>query len=70
MLSPHNYDNICTLQNLVFSMYYSVFLFNICMSIHPMTKVTGVLDTHYKLLGVEENILSQIKHLQSIFFVS
>nr|DAU88307.1 MAG TPA: hypothetical protein [Caudoviricetes sp.] len=48
ILSPHDYDNICILQNLVFSIYYSVFLFNICMSIHPMTKVTGVLDILYK----------------------
>ena len=47
MLSPHNYYNICILQNIVFSIYYNAFLFNICMSIHPMTKVTGVLDILY-----------------------
>ena len=50
MLSPHNYDNICILQNLVFSVYYNVFLFNICMSIHPMTKVTGILDISHKII--------------------
>ena len=57
MLSPHNYDNICILQNLVFSIYYNVFLFNICMSIHPMTKVTGVLDIIHKRAGVIHHLL-------------
>ena len=51
ILSPHDYDNICILHNLVFSVYYSVFLFNICMSIHPMTKVTGILDILNKFLS-------------------
>ena len=55
ILSPHNYDNICTLQNLVFSMYYSVFLFNICMSIHPMTKVKSVLDILHKYVLSTQN---------------
>ena len=63
ILSPHNYDNICTLQNLVFSMYYSVFLFNICMSIHLMTKVKGVLDILHKY------VLSTQNPIQSFIYI-
>ena len=51
MSSPRNYDNICISENPVFSVYYSIFLFNICMSIHPMTKVTDVLDLLHKKLN-------------------
>lgn len=38
ILLPHDYDNICVLQNQVFSIYYSIFLFNICMSIYHWVK--------------------------------
>ena len=44
MLSPHHYNNICITKSQVISTNYGVFPTYICKSIHPMTKVTGVLD--------------------------
>ena len=64
----HDYDNICILQNLVFSVYYRVFLFNICMSIHPMTKVTGVLDISNKIVKCEPYLDNNVWKLKVSFY--
>lgn len=48
MLSPNHYNNICITKSQVISTNYGVFPTYICKSIHPMTKVTGVLDIIHK----------------------
>ena len=54
VLSLHNEDNTRILQNPLFSILYSLFLFNICMSIHPLTIVSGVLNIPNKFHVLQE----------------
>lgn len=66
MLSPHHYNNICITKSQVISTNYGVFPTYICKSIHPMTKVTGVLDFSYKK---EYEIILWVSKMTPIFLL-